>query len=292
MPANSQVRALARAVARLARLGAVIYLGFCMLLFWRQESYLFYPAVDSLAAVEEAAHSRGFTLWPSADAGYLALVAEPTGVPERGTFVVFHGNAGAAQHRSYFSRPLTALGYRVLLVEYSGFGARPNGPRREQALAEEARAVVREAYRRYGGPLYLAGESLGAAVAAASAAGGRLPVQGVLLVTPWDNLAAVARVHFPWLPTRLLLRDRYDSVGHLSGYAGRVGVVVAGEDEIIPAASGRRLYDELAVERKRLWTLPSAGHNDWPEQVVPEDWREWVDFLEDAGPTTRDREEH
>jgi hypothetical protein len=268
----------ARRALRLVGLAILVYLGLCVLFFWRQESYLFYPTVASLTVLKEEARTRGFTLWPRGDAGYLALLAEPAGVPARGTYVVFHGNAGAAQHRDYIAAPLTALGYRVLLVEYPGFGARPTGLRREQALVEEARTVVREAHRHYGGSLYLLGESLGAAVAAAAAADRSLPVQGVLLVTPWNSLLDVAQYHFPWLPVALLLRDSFDSGAHLAAYPRRVGIVVAGQDEIIPAALGRRLYEEL-TDGKRLWILPEASHNDWPGQVTSDDWQEWTAHL-------------
>jgi fermentation-respiration switch protein FrsA (DUF1100 family) len=92
----------------------------------------------------------------------------------------------------------------------------------------------------------------------------------------------VARYHFPWLPTGLLLRDRYDTAAHLAGYPGRVGIVVAGRDTIIPAPFGRLLYEALAAGRTRLWTLAGAGHNDWPERVGVDDWRQWAAYLEGA----------
>jgi len=100
----------------------------------------------------------------------------------------------------------------------------------------------------------------------------------VLLITPWDRIASVARHHYPGLPVGWVLRDDYDSIANLAGYPGRVAVVVAERDSIIPPALGRRLFASLA-EPKRLWVVPAADHNDWLERVDAAWWDSVVGFL-------------
>lgn len=263
---------------RLAFLLLIGFAVFCLLLYWRQEGMLFFPEQAPLETVCREARAAGFRLWPNENADYRALVAEPVG-PAVGTGVIWHGNAGSARHRDYLATPLLRAGWRVVVAEYPGYGARPRSSLREAALAAEARQLTADVQQHFGGPVFVIGESLGAAMAAAVAGDPALPVKGVVLFTPWFDLAGVARVHYPWLPVGLLLRDRFDNATALRNYRGPVMVVTAGSDEIIPASEGRRLHQALVTPTKRLHEIPGAWHNDWVERATPEDWREWLKFV-------------
>jgi hypothetical protein len=262
---------------RLAGLLLLGYAGFCLLLYWRQEGMLFFPEQAPLERVGREARAAGFRLWPQENGDYRALLAEPAGSVV-GTCVIWHGNAESARQRDYLAAPLVRMGWRVVVAEYPGYGARPPGSLREAALVAEARALVADIRRQFAGPLVGGGESLGSALASAVAGEPDLAVNGVLLFTPWSDLAGVARVHYRWLPVGLLLRDRFDNAAALQDYRGPVMVVTAGSDEIIPAAEGRRLYQALATPSRRLHEIAGARHNDWVERIRPEDWREWLAF--------------
>jgi pimeloyl-ACP methyl ester carboxylesterase len=267
----------------LLRIGTLLllgYAGFCLLLYWRQEGMLFFPEQATLERLRHEAQATGFRLWPEAT-GYRALLAEPAGEVV-GTCVIWHGNAGMASQRDYLAAPLLRLGWRVMIAEYPGYGARPEGSRREAALATEARDLATGIQRRFNGPLVVIGESLGAAMAAAVAGDPAIPVTGVVLLTPWQDLAGVARFHYPWLPVGLLLRDPFDNAAVLQSYRGPAIVVTAGNDEIVPSAQGERLYRMLTTPAKRLYTIPRAGHNDWVERTSPDNWREWLAFITDS----------
>jgi dienelactone hydrolase len=217
--------------------------------------------------------------WPSPD-DFRGLVAEPAGAA-RATAIIFHGNAGHAGHREYYARMLTRLGLRVILAEYPGYGPR-GGALGEQSLVADARQSIDLARRRYGAPLLLIGESLGAGVAAAACApqGGSAgaPVSALLLITPWDRLESIAAHHYPMLPVKLLLRDRYDSVANLAAFASRVTVVIAEHDSIVPARFGKTLHESLAAPRQ-LKVVRGADHNDWFGRVDEAWWRDTLDFL-------------
>jgi len=238
-----------------------------------QDSQLYFPDRLPLASVVAEARREGLAPWPDADA-YRGLLAEPK-APVRGTLLLFHGNAGDAGHRGWYAGMLNRQGVRVVLAEYPGYGPRAGKPGEASFVADAARtlALVR---RQFPGPLIVAGESLGAAVAAAVATDG--DADALLLITPWDTLKNVAGHHYPWLPVGWLLRDRYDSVGNLAGYRGRVAVVVAERDGIVPARFGRALLATLS-EPKRLWTIPAADHNDWWGRVDDVWWEAVTRFL-------------
>jgi fermentation-respiration switch protein FrsA (DUF1100 family) len=100
----------------------------------------------------------------------------------------------------------------------------------------------------------------------------------LLLITPWDRLEHVAAYHYPWLPVKWLLRDRYDSVTHLALFGHPVLVVVAERDSIVPPRFGEALYSTLA-EPRQLMVVKAAEHNDWIGCVDEPWWREAIGFL-------------
>jgi alpha-beta hydrolase superfamily lysophospholipase len=109
---------------------------------------------------------------------------------------------------------------------YPGYGPRV-GTLGEESLVADAQQTITLAHSLYGAPLLLIGESLGAGVVAAAGTRERDKTAGLLLITPWDRLEHVAAYHYPWLPVKWLLRDRYDSVTHLALFGHPVLVVVA-----------------------------------------------------------------
>lgn len=241
-----------------------------------QDRLIYYPDNPPLASVLADARSSGLAPWPGQD-DYRGLLREPA-VTARGTVVLFHGNAGHAGHRAWYADEFARRGLRLILAEYPAYGPRP-GKLGETALAADASTTLALVRRQFPGPLLLAGESLGAGVAAAVAQSAA--ADALLLITPWDDLRNVARHHYPWLPAGWLLRARYDNVANLAGYRGRVAVVVAARDSIVPPALGGALYDKLA-EPKRLWIIPAADHNDWMEHVDAAWWQSVTGFVLDG----------
>jgi pimeloyl-ACP methyl ester carboxylesterase len=171
----------------------------------------------------------------------------------------------------------------VILAEYPGYGPR-GGRVGERSLVDDAARTITLAYRLHGPPLLVIGESLGAGVAAAAAASQKDRTAGLLLITPWDRLEHVAAFHYPWLPVRWLLRDRYDSAAHLASFGRPILVVVAERDRIVAARFGVALHEALG-EPRQLAVIEDAGHNDWPRHLDAGWWRRAASFLL-AGPVS------
>lgn len=250
---------------------AVACLAVLAAIFMFQDRLLYFP---SRAAVADLV-SPTLRAWPSAH-DFLGLVAESAG-PARATAIVFHGNAGHAGHRGYYAAALTRLGLRVILAEYPGYGPR-SGALGERSLVDDAEQTIVLAHRLHGAPLLLVGESLGAGVAAAAAVRQRDKTAGLLLITPWDRLERVAAHHYPWLPVRWLLRDRYDSAAHLAAFRRPILVAVAERDSIVPAEFGAALHAALS-EPRRFTVIEGADHNEWAERVNEAWWRDAMSFL-------------
>lgn len=233
---------------------------------------------DTPVPSEATLEQYDLSIWPGRVGGYRGLIARTRTDRPKGTFIVFHGNGGTAVDRSYYADELGRLGYRVILAEYPCYGGR-KGELGEASFVKDANETVRLAHELYGGAIYLLGESLGAAVAAAVAASAPVQPAGVVLMTPWDTLQAVAQHHFRIVPARLFLKDSYDSVANLSSFKGRIAIVGAERDGIIPIRHARNLYGSLATPSKRMWAIAGAGHNDWLGRIDSSLWKEIADFV-------------
>ena len=244
-------------------------LAFLLLIYLLQDRLLYHPVRSSLHDPPVA----GLRPWPSAD-DFRGWVAEPAGGAAR-TAVLFHGNGGHAAQRTYYAQALGALGFRVILAEYPGYGPRAGATGEASLVADAAETLVR-AHRQYGAPLLVVGESLGAGVASAAAPRQPAAVAGLLLITPWDRLVHVASHHYPWLPVRWMLRDRYDSVGHLQNLDRPVAIVVAERDSVVPARLGRALHAARAG-RAPLIVLEGSDHSDWFDRVGAAWWQSSTD---------------
>jgi uncharacterized protein len=190
-----------------------------------------------------------------------AWLVEP-GESDRGVAVlVANGNAGNRSLRAPLARALARAGLAVLLFDYRGYGGNPGRPS-ERGLARDVRAAHRflidEAEVAPARLLYY-GESLGAAVVTELAT--EHPPAGLVLRSPFVDLASVGRVHYPFLPVRTLLRDRYPLVGQLARVQVPTTVVYGSRDSIVPAEQSRAVAAAAAGET-RVVEIAGADHND------------------------------
>lgn len=241
-----------------------------------QNRFLYFP--EPQWPTEQMLKYENLQLWQAKVDDYQGLIASSDNPAPNGTIVLFHGNGGTAADRGFYLKPFMELGFRVILAEYPKYGGRP-GKVGEKPFVAAGLETVRLAFAEHGEPLYLVGESLGCGVAAAIARQTSVPIAGIILITPWDTLAAVAKSLFPFLPVQLVLTDKYDSIENLQTYKNKIAVVGAERDEILPIKHAVNLYHHLPEGRKRMWIIKGAGHNDWPMHTDTSLFREVTDFV-------------
>jgi fermentation-respiration switch protein FrsA (DUF1100 family) len=87
------------------------------------------------------------------------------------------------------------------------------------------------------------------------------PLDGLILVAPFDTLRRLAQQHYGWLPVRLLLRHHMSPLRELRGVTAPVALIAAERDTIIPeqrTAPLRKAARTLIMDQ----SIPGAGHND------------------------------
>lgn len=181
--------------------------------------------------------------------------------------LVAPGNGGNRAGRTGLAEELGRLGLAVLLMDYRGYGGNPGSPS-EDGLAADADAAA-AALKDLGYPaqrtLYF-GESLGTGVVAALHT--RHAPAGMVLRSPFTELADVGAHHYPWLPVRALLRDRFPVVEHLSGSDVPVTVIYGDRDSVVPSVLSARVADQADALTERV-VFAEADHND-PVMFGPE----------------------
>lgn len=105
----------------------LIYLLMLLAAFLLQRKMMYFPARFTVAQQDQWLNDLNLQPWPSGGERRGMISRSPLENP-KGTVLVFHGNAGAALHRAYYIEALQRLGYRVLIAEYPGYGARDGSP--------------------------------------------------------------------------------------------------------------------------------------------------------------------
>ncbi|SDC98241.1 hypothetical protein SAMN05660690_3186 [Geodermatophilus telluris] len=245
-----------------AALVAVLVVSVVVGLLWALQRRLVYlpgagPVGTAAAALPGA---RDVTL-TTADDLELAAWYLPAADPDAPAVLVANGNGGHRGLRAPLARALYAEGLSVLLFDYRGYGGNPGSPS-EAGLALDVRAARHHLVADAGVPpgrLVYLGESLGAAVVTELAA--EHPPAGLVLRSPFVDLAAVGEVHYPFLPVRALLRDRYPVAERIAAVRVPTTVVLGTRDTVVPPEQSRAVAD-AAADLHRLVEVPGADHND------------------------------
>jgi hypothetical protein len=240
----------------LVTLAAVVVLVFSALWFFQRR--LIYFPVSSVPSLSSALPGARIVKISTGDGLTLTgwFVAPPT---PTAAVLVLNGNAGNRADRAPLARALVERGYEVLLFDYRGYGGNEGSPSEEGLALDAAAAVAVLAEVATADRLIILGESLGSAVAAQMAV--ESPPAAMVLGSPFLSLSAVAAVHYPYLPTRLLLRDRYDIAQAVSVLEVPILVVAGSADSIVPAQLSRAVYE--AASPNAHWALiDDADHND------------------------------
>ena len=182
-------------------------------------------------------------------------LAEPA---ERLLVVGFAGNAWNSADAASYLHDLYPQAH-VVAFHYRGYAPSTGSPSAE-TLRADAPLVLDEAVRLVEPErTVVVGFSIGSGVAASLAHATAL--DGLILVTPFDSLKAVAQGHYSWLPVGLLFREEMDAAGPLEESDVPVAILAAERDTLIPPGRTdalRRRVRNLVFDR----TIPGAGHND------------------------------
>jgi uncharacterized protein len=254
---------LIAAVALYALVAGVMYVA--------QRRFMYFPdPTRTLPAAAGLTNVRELTLTTPDGAKLVAWYGKAR--PGQPTLLYLHGNGGSLALRAETMRKYLDHGRGMLMMAYRGFSGSTGSPSEAANVADAKLAydtLIRDGIRPEDIILY--GESLGSGVAIQVAC--EKKVEGIILDAPYTSIVEIAAADFGWLPVRLLLKDRYESIKYISGIHVPIFILHGEADEVVPVAMGRRLF-AAANEPKEIKTIPGGGHviHDGPTFRFIDDW--------------------
>ncbi len=263
-----------RMVRNLIVLALAVHLGLSLLLFLRQDRYLYFPST-TLATTPAAANLPFEDVHLTTDDGetlHAWLIPAAAG-QERGCILFCHGNGGNISHRLDTLRIFHDLGYTTLIFDYRGYGLSSGRPS-EQGTYRDAVAAWNFLRSRCGDadrPPVIFGRSLGGAVAAWLA--GEVNPTGLIVESTFTSIPDMARELYPYLPVRLFCRFSYATRDYVARANCPVAVFHSPDDSMIGIAHGRAIH-AAATTPKRFVEL-RGDHNS----TVPASGQAYIDAL-------------
>jgi pimeloyl-ACP methyl ester carboxylesterase len=201
----------------------------------------------------------------------------------------FSGNSGNRTRRGDNFRLLASLDADVMVFDYRGYADNQGSPS-EAALIRDAHSIWKYATVSRGiapSRIFLFGESLGGGVAthlAADVCREGTPPGGLILCATFNSLAEVGAGHFPWLPVRWVLIDRFESARWIRDVTCPILQLHPRNDSVVPFPLGQALFEAAPAKshngvEKRFVELRDCDHNDILEEARPEYRRALAEFL-------------
>jgi uncharacterized protein len=170
----------------------------------------------------------------------------------------FGGNAWDADRLAIYLKSLFPA-RNVVTFHYRGYKPSAGRPSADALLEDAVRIHDEVVAAPVPERIVAIGLSLGAGPAAHLAS--QRTLAGLILVTPFDSIEALARDLYPWLPVSLLLRHRMDVTDALSRSSTKVAIIAAEQDEIVPSRRTEALRQsagKVVLDR----VISGVGHND------------------------------
>ncbi|WP_150117435.1 alpha/beta hydrolase [Microvirga vignae] len=192
----------------------------------------------------------------------------------------FGGNAWNAEAMALYLHGLFP-DHEVIAFHYRGYPPSSGAPS-AKALLSDSLTIFDHWQQTQSRKVVAVGFSVGSGVAAYLSH--HRTLAGLILVTPFDSLRALAREHFAWAPTGLLLRHHMPTIDFVRDRPTPTALIAAGRDTIVPARRSEPLrgaIPNLVLDR----TIAEAGHNDlYNLPAFAAAMREAVALIEDAAP--------
>jgi uncharacterized protein len=214
-----------------------------------------------------AVHDLYLPVSDAADAPRINAWWWPDDDPQAPAILYLHGARWNLTGHLRRIEQLRRFGFSVLAIDYRGFGKSDGDLPAEQTAYEDARAGWAWLVERQPDPArrFIYGHSLGGAVAIDLAAGIATTgprARGLIVESTFTSLADIAaEMTFRWLPTGLLLSQKFDSIEKIKSVALPVLVVHGADDRFVPARFSEALY-QAARAPKKLLLIENGSHNN------------------------------
>ncbi len=183
------------------------------------------------------------------------------------TIIFFHGNAGELSNRIYKLNELNKLDINILLISWRGFSGNKGFPT-EKNLYKDAEAAIKwlNSKEVKNNKIILYGESLGTGVAVEI--GKKNTFNSIILESPFTSMESTAKIYYPYLPVKLLLKDRYNSISKIQSIQTPILIMHGKKDNIVPFSMGKELFEKANNPKHSYFTSEDDHMMEFNDQML------------------------
>ncbi len=253
-----------------------IYIGHCVRFYRIQSHFIYSPhlglevksknkTIEHEEIIYQTTDGISISAWyvpfiakthPAADnantADELQEPVPPVPGSSKGVILFCHGNAGNISQRIDSFEIFRELGFSTFIFDYRGYGE-SEGKTSEKGTYLDAEGawnyLVREKKVKPE-EIIVFGRSLGGGVASYLAQ--KYQPRALIIESSFTSIPDMARVFFPKLPLKLLLRFKYNTRERLKDIYCPVLIIHSPDDRTIPIICGKTLYETANPPKKFL----------------------------------------
>ena len=218
----------------------LIYIGILFLVYLGQNKLLFFPGeintsrsvIERYSGNEIIIHNKNIQLH-----GWFLR-------PDKSKIIIYYG--GNAEEVSLNLDDFQIFkDYGIVLINFRGYGKSQGKPGQDE-LFSDALFIFDYIHRKYNhhiSEIILFGRSLGSGVATYVAS--QRGVNKLILVSPYDSITNIAKIHFPYLPVNMILKHPFNSMEYAQNINMPVLILSAENDNIIPFENTKKLNENF-----------------------------------------------
>ncbi len=230
----------------------IAYLVVMIFIYFYQRNLLYHPSENNYQNDEPQFNYKEVNINVEANIKLKSWFIEKDLIKFK-TLLIFHGNAGDLSNRIYKLNELNKLKLNILLISWRGFSGN-NGSPTEKNLYKDAEAAIKWLNQRKitNNQIILYGESLGTGVAVEMAKKNNF--NSIILESPFTSIENSAKIYYPYLPVKLLLKDRYDSINKIQKIKSPILIMHGKKDDVVPFSMGKELFDKANDPKHSYFT--------------------------------------
>ena len=237
-------------------LGLISYLLILLFMYIFQRTFMYHPNVKNTNPTNIQFEYKEVYIDSEKDIKLKSWYSYSS--PNKKTVLFFHGNAGELSARIYKLNKFHDLDLNFLIISWRGFSGNKGKPT-EQGLYKDAQSAVNWLEERgiNKKDIILYGESLGTGIAVELAT--KHQYSGIILESPYTSMIDMGKRFYPFLPIRILQKDKYNSLKKLNIIKSPILVLHGKSDTLVPFSMGKKIYD--AANEPKYYYFPDFDNH-------------------------------
>ena len=244
----------------------VIYTSLLLLLFIFQRNLMYHPDENNYSGDKLEVDIKKVKIITSDGLDLLGWFHKKN-LKRFKTIIYFHGNAGKLENRIHKLNHFKDMDVNFLIIAWRGFSGNDGKPSEESLYIDGNSAI--KWLKNLGlseKDIIIYGESLGTGVATEIAKSNDFA--GLVLETPFTSMIEAAKNFYPYIPVKILLRDKYENDKKIKNINIPVFVMHGEADQIVPFWMGKKIYEMANQPKYSYFTKYDDHMMEFDEKLV------------------------